>query len=45
MPKVKIKFSKWTILGHISGEVELEANTVEELILMKEKGFDSLELK
>ena len=45
MPKVKIRFSKWTILGHISGEVELEANTVEELIRMKEKGFDSLELK
>jgi len=43
MPKVKIKMSKWTIFGHIRCQVELEG-TVEELVQLKEKGFDSVEV-
>ena len=43
MPKVKIKMSKWTLFGHISCQVELEGN-IEELVWLKERGFDSIKV-
>ena len=41
MPKIKIKTRKWTLAGYISGEVEMEAPTVKELLEMKKKGLST----